>query len=60
MCDERGAKLFVPARPYLVDNAAMIAWLGILQKNDSTLDVTNIKIDPYLRTDDIKVTWRND
>jgi universal protein Kae1 len=60
MCDERGAKLFVPQRQFLVDNAAMIAWFGILQKNDSTLDVTNIKIDPYLRTDDIKVTWRND
>jgi len=60
MCDERGAKLFVPQRQFLVDNAAMIAWQGILQKKDATLDVSNIDIEPYLRTDDINVTWRAD
>ncbi|VVB78422.1 tRNA N6-adenosine threonylcarbamoyltransferase [uncultured archaeon] len=28
MCEERGCKFFVPEREYLVDNAAMIAYLG--------------------------------
>ena len=28
MCGERGAKLFVPSREVLVDNGAMIAYLG--------------------------------
>jgi universal protein Kae1 len=60
MCDERGAKLFVPDSQFLVDNAAMIAWLGILQKNDATFDVTKVTINPYLRTDDIDVNWKDD
>jgi N6-L-threonylcarbamoyladenine synthase len=33
MCDERGAKLFVPAREVLVDNGAMIAYLGEIMFN---------------------------
>ena len=31
MCKERGAKFYVPENQYLVDNGAMIAWLGALQ-----------------------------
>src|SRR3989344_3997791 len=31
MCRERNAKCFVPENQFLVDNAAMIAWLGILE-----------------------------
>jgi len=31
----------------------MIAWLGILQEKDSTLDISEMTIHPYLRTDDI-------
>src|SRR5690606_3937275 len=30
MCEERGAKLFVPPNSVMVDNGAMIAWLGVL------------------------------
>ena len=29
MCEERGAELFVPEKSLLVDNGAMIAWLGM-------------------------------
>jgi len=36
----------------------MIAWLGILQKKDSTKDYEKIDIKPYERTDDVIVTWR--
>ena len=57
MCKERDAKLFVPENKFLVDNAVMIGWQGILQKNDATKDYNKIDIKPYERTDDIKVTW---
>jgi N6-L-threonylcarbamoyladenine synthase len=59
MCEERGAKCFVPENQFLVDNGAMIAWLGILQhKAGDVLKVEKADIKPYLRTDDIKVNWR--
>jgi N6-L-threonylcarbamoyladenine synthase len=59
MCEERGAKCFIPANEFLVDNAAMIAWQGILQYNaGDRLKIEKAKVDPYLRTDDINVTWR--
>ena len=58
MCKERNAKFFVPLNDVLVDNALMIAWLGILQKNDSTKNYDKIDIKPYERTDDVQVKWR--
>lgn len=58
MCKERGAKMFVPEREFLVDNAAMIAWQGILQfKAGDRLEISESDIKPYLRTDDIAVFW---
>ncbi len=59
MCRERKAKFFVPENEFLVDNAVMISWLGILQKKDATKDYEKIDIKPYERTDDVKVTWRH-
>jgi N6-L-threonylcarbamoyladenine synthase len=59
MCNERGAKCFIPPNELLVDNAAMIAWQGILQYNaGERLKIKDAKVNPYLRTDDIKVNWR--
>ncbi len=59
MCKERGAKSFVPANEFLVDNGAMIAWLGKLQHDAGiVLEIEKSQIEPYLRTDDIAVTWR--
>jgi N6-L-threonylcarbamoyladenine synthase len=52
MCEERGAKLFVPERQFLVDNGAMIAWLGILEhKAGKSMPVEKSAIRPYWRTD---------
>lgn len=31
MCEGRGAKFFVPEKQFLIDNGAMISWLGILE-----------------------------
>lgn len=62
MCRDRKAKCFVPEWQFLVDNAAMIAWLGVLQHRAggrlANLDPKKTIIEPYLRTDDIAVTWR--
>ena len=58
MCKERKAKFFVPQNDVLLDNGAMIAWLGILQKNQAMKELESIDIHPYERTDDIAVSWR--
>lgn len=59
MCKERGAKAYFQENQYYVDNAAMIAWLGILMyRSGITTPIRKAGIDPYLRTDEITVTWR--
>lgn len=59
MCKARGAEMFVPENQFLIDNAAMIAWLGLVQfKAGDRLKVEDADIKPYLRTDDIDVHWR--
>ncbi|MBN1385873.1 bifunctional N(6)-L-threonylcarbamoyladenine synthase/serine/threonine protein kinase [Candidatus Woesearchaeota archaeon] len=60
MCKERGAICFVLDNQFNVDNGAMIAWLGMLEHEagNSNMDHGSWGIDPYERTDDIKVNWR--
>ena len=60
MCEERGAKFFVPERPLLVDNAAMIAYLGeiMFAKGIKETDLDKIDIHPRERTDDVIVSWK--
>lgn len=59
MCKERGASLFVPEPQFLIDNAAMIAWTGILEhKAGKKLKIEKADIDPYERTDDVKIKYR--
>ena len=62
MCREPGPMLFVPENLLLVDNGAMIAFLGermfskgikILSKNLGSIDIK-----PRQRTDDVDVKWR--
>jgi len=62
MCEERGAKFYCPERQFLIDNGAMIAWLGALCKkhavsHDKVEKSEKINIFPYERTDDIEVDW---
>ena len=58
MCDERGAKFYCPPNDVLIDNAAMIAWLGYLEhKSGTKMDIDTCPIDPYLRTDEVEVGW---
>jgi len=62
MCKERGAKFFVPDRSLLVDQGAMIAYLGeIMFKSGIKFqgkDIEKLDIKPRQRTDDVEVSWR--
>ena len=63
MCEERGAKFFCPERSLLVDNGAMIAYLGeiMFKKNANVFsykDLNKVDIYPRERTDDIDVSWK--
>ncbi len=57
MCKERNAKFYCPERAVLVDNGAMIAWQGIIQKKNATKDLISIDILPKWRTDEVNVDW---
>ncbi len=60
MCEDRDAKFYCPDNEFLVDNAAMIAWTGILMyKAGVTVDVEDSAIRPYERTDEVLVSWRD-
>ena len=60
MCKERGAKLFVPEKSLLVDNAGMIAFLGeiMFRKDGGEKDLDRVDIKPRQRTDEVKVDWK--
>jgi len=60
MCKERGAKFFCPERPLLVDNAAMIAYLGEIMFNSGIkfTDLDKVDINARERTDDVEVSWK--
>jgi N6-L-threonylcarbamoyladenine synthase len=62
MCEERGAKFFVPENSLLVDNGAMIAFLGeIMFRNGirvSRKEIEDLDIKPRQRTDEVEVFWR--
>jgi universal protein Kae1 len=62
MCEDRGAKCFVPSRSLLVDNGAMIAYLGeIMLKvglGVQVKDLDKVDILPRQRTDDVEVSWK--
>ena len=59
MCKDRDSKCIVPENQYLVDNAAMIGALGIkMHLAGNTTSIENSMINPYERTDDVKVNWK--
>ncbi|KKK59320.1 hypothetical protein LCGC14_3035570, partial [marine sediment metagenome] len=62
MCKERGAKFFCPDRTLLIDNGAMIAFLGEIMFNSEikieTNQIQRIDIKPRQRTDEVEVSWK--
>ncbi len=59
MAEARGVSFFAPPRSLLVDNGAMIAWLGHLQlRAGGAVPVEQSEVQPYQRTDSVEVAWR--
>jgi tRNA A37 threonylcarbamoyltransferase TsaD len=59
MCSERGAKFYCPAKELLVDNAAMIAYLGEIMFNDGISESADkVDIKPRERTDEVNAAWK--
>ena len=56
MCSERNAKFYSVPLEYAGDQAAMIAWQGILEFKAGRRD-SKIDIYPYERVDDVEVIW---
>ena len=60
MCQDRGARFFVPETRYLRDNGTMIAYLGLLQfKSGQTIELQESVVKPNFRPDEVEVRWRN-
>ena len=59
MCEDRGARFFVPEQKYLGDNGAMIAYTGKLMLESGTrLPLESSQINPCFRSDEVEVTWK--
>jgi len=59
MCKDRNAICIIPENQYLVDNAGMIAVLGIkMYEAGNITKIEHSQINPYERTDDILVNWK--
>jgi N6-L-threonylcarbamoyladenine synthase/protein kinase Bud32 len=61
MCEDRGATFFVPEPVYLGDNGAMIAYTGGLQlEHGMTVPISESRVDPNFRIDQLACPWRRD
>ena len=62
MCEERGCKFFCPENQFLVDQGAMIAYLGEILFNNgefvSVKDLDKLDINPRQRTDDVEIKYK--
>lgn len=59
MCESRGARLFCPAKEFLVDNGGMIAYTGeILFNSGIKRNPEEVEINARERTDQVIVKWK--
>jgi N6-L-threonylcarbamoyladenine synthase/protein kinase Bud32 len=60
MCEDRGARFFVPEQKYLGDNGAMIAYTGkLMLESGVSQPITASQINPCFRSDEVEVTWKH-
>ncbi|MDD1685215.1 MAG: bifunctional N(6)-L-threonylcarbamoyladenine synthase/serine/threonine protein kinase, partial [Methanoregula sp.] len=60
MCEDRGARFFVPEQKYLGDNGAMIAYTGkLMLESGVSVPVDASQIIPSFRSDEVEVTWKH-
>jgi universal protein Kae1 len=58
MCEERGARFFLPPRKFMGDNGSMIAYTGLIMlKSGARTPIAESKVRSGYRTDDVPVTW---
>jgi universal protein Kae1 len=61
MCLERGAEFFLPPMKYMGDNGSMIAYTGLIMlRSGIATPVSESKVIPNYRTDEVEVTWAED
>jgi N6-L-threonylcarbamoyladenine synthase/protein kinase Bud32 len=61
MCEDRGARFFVPEQKYLGDNGAMIAYTGkLMLESGVSLPVDVSQINPSFRSDEVEITWKHE
>jgi N6-L-threonylcarbamoyladenine synthase/protein kinase Bud32 len=60
MCEDRGARFFVPEQKYLGDNGAMIAYTGkLMLESGLSLPTELSQVNPSFRSDEVEVTWKH-
>jgi len=58
MCEERGAKFYLPERKYMGDNGSMIAYSGLLMlKSGVVTPISESHVRPGYRPDEVDVVW---
>lgn len=58
MCEDRGAKLYVPPKELAGDNGAMIAYTGLLMyKHGLETPIDKSYVKPDFRIEDVEVKW---
>ena len=58
MCEERGAKFYLPERKYMGDNGSMIAYSGLLMlKSGVVTSISESHVRPGYRPDEVDVVW---
>ncbi len=61
MCEQRGAKAYIPPKEYCMDNGVMIAHQGLLElKNGRSTKIKESDKKPNWRPDQVKATWIKD
>ncbi|MEM2282332.1 MAG: bifunctional N(6)-L-threonylcarbamoyladenine synthase/serine/threonine protein kinase [Candidatus Hadarchaeales archaeon] len=59
MCEEHGAKFFVPPPEFCADNGAMIAWTGLLAyRHGVRTRIEESQVRQRWRTDEVEIPWR--
>jgi universal protein Kae1 len=58
MCQERGARFFLPPKKFMGDNGSMIAYTGLIMlKSGAITALAESHVKPSYRTDDVNVIW---
>jgi len=59
MCNDRGARFYMPPPEYMKDNGVMIAYTGLLMlRTGCTLSIEGSHVRPDYRPDEVEVKWR--